>query len=83
LACLRWSATMLHTGGALGNVIAHLKSRLNRLESHVIPEHGQPQTMNIQFIELDKSVASNNDHHARADLAQQNQRIRPTAAEPK
>jgi hypothetical protein len=40
------------------DVNARLKSRLERLESHVIPVDGERQTMDIQFISREKVVTS-------------------------
>jgi hypothetical protein len=39
-------------------VTSRLKSRLERLESYVIPEASERQTMEIQFISPDRVVAS-------------------------
>jgi hypothetical protein len=39
-------------------VTSHPKSRLERLESHLIPEDGERQTMEIQFISAEKVVTS-------------------------
>jgi hypothetical protein len=58
------------------NVTSRLKSRLERLESHVIPAEGERQTMGIQCISPEKVVTSTLSVTSRADDAQPHRRFR-------